>query len=232
LSEHLDLALRRTATIRAEAEERSNESQREALERCFSESAIVLACPAGPSPTRGVKYSYVECPGDLPDAVAVLEAHGKRAIAQCSLELRAKMEHGPLRAQWETLDFEPGQFAARHALNMTPWDGAFRYLPEQQLLAYDIAGDAGTKSSLWRLVNCGDEQARAHAAALLLLANEPFPGQCINRAEIFCTWSRMSVTKTWIHAGLRMVLHIAYSALITAERLRRTKEAEDQEQLR
>lgn len=227
MSEHMELHLGQGGALRHRVE-RSREAgslpprSMVALKRCFPDLVIVGAMPEGPPATRGAWHGTVGYPGDDEQVLATLRAHGKRGIALCSPRTLADAELEQELAGWQTIGVEEGEFARVHALALQTWGTRFRLLAERELLVRDHVGRTSVAGGCWRTF--GLEEDLAMAATLIVLAEQEWPEECIERARESNSWGLISASDPWSHGGLRTVSHIADAALVSAERERNALE--------
>jgi hypothetical protein len=121
-------------------------------------------------------------------------------------------------APWQPIGVREGEFASVHALPLQAWGTRFRVLAERDLLVRDRVGRATIAGGCWRMFGMEDDLAMA--ATLIVLAEQEWLGECIERARAASSWGLISASDPRSHAGLRAVLHIADAALVSAERER------------
>jgi hypothetical protein len=223
MSEHVELQLQQNAGLlgrieRARQSGRLPERSMLALVRCFPDLAIVGAMPEGPPATRGVWHGQVAYPGDDEQTLATLRAHGRRGVALCSPQTLANAEDKMELSRWRPIGPQEGEFAHVHALPLQAWGTRFRLLADRELLVRDRVGKATVAGGCWRMFGLREDLAMA--ATLIVLAEQDWPAECIERARESNSWGLISASDPWSHGGLRVVSHIADAALVSAERER------------
>ncbi len=184
-------------------------------ERLFSDVVIADAMPCGPSRTRSTWHGDVGYPGDNAETLELLLAKGKRGVALCSPATVALAEAES--EDWEPLEVEKGSFANEHALDLRP--RGTRFWRVSDMIIHEEIGQSSVRNSCWRPYGMPDDPASA--AAIIALAEEAWPRECMERARAESSWGSISASTIWSHAALRAVLHAADSAVLSAERRRR-----------
>jgi hypothetical protein len=216
---HIDSARARIA--RASKQRRLSREQMDIFERCFPTWLILDAQPYGTPTIRSMLYRDIEYPGDDPETIRTVLRHGKHAVALCSPQTRELAER-KFQGRWIPLEIDENDFKS---LGLSErWGLDFSYLPDEQLLVRDQVdeGSASASGKCWKVIGFKDDLA--NAVALATVAEEGYPRDCLERARAISGWGLISMTKIQMHAALRSVTHLAYGALVSAERRRRKEE--------
>jgi hypothetical protein len=218
--EHLDITLRQSTAILRRIQAAGQEGRltletQAALEGLFPRRVILDGQKCGPSPTRGVWYSFVEYPGDDPAVMTRLAADGKSGIARCSSET---LDDAYVSKNWRTPNLKNDPLAERYGVQLHEPAMHFRHFPDENLLVRHIVGGMSEESECWRIIP-GTEDL-AEAAALILIAKSSLFTGCVERARIAHALGKISIKRVETNALLRCGLHVADDALVTATRWR------------